>query len=292
MMCKPVSTALLTLAALLSSGHAQAQDVGFQQPYWTERPVIEAIGVSNMEFQPNRASFTVAFEETNDDAEEACRAAADEARRGVQAMRARVPEGLRVSSQLQVNALYEQYRERDGTRVDNERADRITGYVARVSLTVSIEDEAGLTNASEARAAVMAAGPQNTSPLSFRLSPTPQMRQQVYEAAVADAAARARAAAAATNQRLGALLVAQDGQGPCLGQWNDNPQATMQSGRTASMIPNDLSPPTEVFDEIVVTATRRGNAITVADIAALNLPADPPPQTLSSSVCLVYAIGG
>jgi hypothetical protein len=41
---------------------------------------------------------------------------------------------------------------------------------------------------------------------------------------------------------------------------------------------------------IVVTGSRGQAPITVEDIAALNMPADPNPVQVQSAVCLVYAI--
>ena len=47
-------------------------------------------------------------------------------------------------------------------------------------------------------------------------------------------------------------------------------------------------------DSVVVTGSKRdGSTVTItqADIDALNLPSDLPPQTMSASVCMVYAVG-
>ncbi len=288
-------TTALAAALVAVSVPAQAQDRVFTEPYWTTRPVIEAIGQAVVEFAPNRAFFNVTFEATGDTAQEATRSAADNARRGIAAINARVPTGVRIATQVGVQALYEQYRDRDGNRIDNERPDQISGYVARVTLQVTIDDAASLGSAGEARAAAMAAGPQNTSQLSYTLVTTPQMRQQVYAAAVADAHARAQAAASATGRRLGPLLVAQDGRGPCLGQWTELPAGVQRHGQpTEVQSPASAAPPPppgrSADSAIVVTGTRRGEpAITLEDIAALNLPADPNPLPLQTNVCLVYA---
>ncbi|MFZ4121616.1 MAG: SIMPL domain-containing protein [Caulobacterales bacterium] len=282
-------SALAAAVALAFSGAAGAQEtMQFSQPYWTQRPVIETIGMAEVEFAPNRATFSVTFQGTDDTAEGATRKATDAARRGVQAVRARAGQNVRISSQMQVQALYEQYRDREGNRIDNARADQISGYVANATLMVTIDDAGQLSRASEARAAAMAAGPQSTSPLQLSLVTTPEMRRTVYERAMEDAVARARLAAGAAGQRLGTLLVAQDGQGPCLGQWFG-----VSGGVSSFRGPPPPPPPpmmASAMDQIVVTGSGRAPAITVADIEALNLPADPEPLRLSGAVCLVYAI--
>lgn len=283
---RAICAATISAAALI--GTAQAQEQTFSQPYWVTRPVIETIGMATVEFAPNRATFSVTYLAVENTAERATRAAADNARRGEQAIRATVSESVRISSQLSLEPLYEQYRDREGNRIDNTRPDQISSYAARVTLQVSIDNQGNLDSAATARAAAMAAGPEVTTPLNFFLVPTAEMRRQVYADAVADAHGRARAAAAATGQTLGDLLVVQDGRGPCLGQWTELPSGVRGPAPVAAPPP----PRSRLAgnEEIIVTASRSQPAITTEDIAALNLPSEPAPIQLQTNVCLIYAL--
>lgn len=287
----------MTLAGLVvaSAAAASAQDRAFSQPYWTERPVIEAIGRVELEVPPNRAAFDVTFIETEPTADEAAANAAEAARQAEQAIRVRVGTGsVRMSSNLSIETLYEQYRDRDGNRVDNERADRITGYSAEVTLSVDVLE---LAKAADARAAALAARPQNVGELSYSLFADPEMQRNAYRLAVEDAAAKARIAATATGARLGRLMTLQNGQGPCLGQWyavQTGVVAIDRRGDGPAQTQNSVSPITTVRrggdEEIVVTGSRIRPAITVSDIQNLTLPSEPQPIRLSAVVCTIYAV--
>lgn len=275
-------------ALVVSLAPATAQERVFEKPYFVDRPVIEAIGRAWIETRANRASFSVTFVEEGKEADAVAARAAERARLAAAALRAKADATqAQLQSNLSIEALYEQYRDEEGNRRDNAREDKISGYVARAQMNVTMLDIAKLA---EARGAVLAAKPEEAGAVSYELVPTAEMQRKAYEAAVDDAAKRAKASAAAAGATLGPLIVVQEGQGPCLGQWGydtggyDGPRAYAAA-----------PPPPPAPSGMVVTASRIGGKevrITEQDIARLSLPSDPPTRRVSANVCVVYKAGG
>ena len=89
-------------AAALCAAPAMAQERGstFDRPYWLDRSVIEAIGRAQIEALPDRASFSVTFEEVARESGAASAAAADRARLATAAMRQRGGDTLELRSNV------------------------------------------------------------------------------------------------------------------------------------------------------------------------------------------------
>ena len=270
----------------LMCASASAQEAGFDRPYWLDRAVIEAIGRAEIQFAPDRATFSVTFQETAQQAREAEAQAADRARLAAAAIRRRGGEGVKIQSFVAVQPVYHQYTDHQGQHVDSDRPDQIDNYVARVTLSVEVNDTA---HAADARAAAMAVGPESTGDLSYSLRETGEQHRRVFAAAAEDAAQRARLAAQASGAHLGTLLVLQEGQGPCLGSWRGEP------GMEGPPPPPPPPPPpmAPASEAVVVTGSRAGQTLrlTPEDIARLNLPEDLRPLTLTAEVCAVYSAG-
>lgn len=282
---------LLLGLSLFASATAASQSMEggavFEQPYWTERPVIETLGRASLELPPNRGQFSVHFVETHRDSKVAMQAAVERARAAYSAIKSVAGETSEVTTSVMVEPYYEQYRDRDGDRIENRRADKVKGYEARVSVQVLVKDVA---LAGTARAAALALGPERADPLRLYLERTAEVLQQSYEAAVKDGAARARISAAAAGAALGDLLVVQEGNGPCLGRW------TSSAGRVSADRMRQSSP-VPMMEQVVVSASKRGASaddgivVSQAEIEALDLPSDRPKQTVEAQVCMIYAVG-
>ncbi|MEM7458902.1 MAG: SIMPL domain-containing protein [Pseudomonadota bacterium] len=245
--------------------------------------MIEAIGRAKLELAPNRGQFSVQFVETDRNSKAAMEAAVERARGAYAAIKAVAAEQSEVTTSVSVSPYYEQYRDRDGDRIENRRADKVIGYEARVSVQVLIKD-VGL--AGDARAAALALGPEQSDPLRIYLEHTADVLRLAYEAAVQDGSERARLSAAAAQARLGPLLVIQEGQGPCLGQWMGIVGNTYTNREPRANAARKMS-------TVSVTASRLESvpSVSPADIEALNLPSDRPVQTIEAQVCMIYAIG-
>jgi hypothetical protein len=288
------ATAVPALAQSASpTGGRDYQEDVYVTPYWTRRPVIEVLGRAEMEVAPNRAQFSVVYLETDKSANEAMKLVVQRARLAYDTIKKTAGDKARVQTSVDVRPYYEQYRNDDGTVIENTRADKIKGYEARATLNVMIEGDTAL--AGKARAGALALGPENSSGLNTYLQQTADMTRAAYEAAVADAAARARATAQASGAPLGKLLAAQEGNGPCLGRWSTMAGRTSGEPYGYAMAEPPAPPaPAAKLESFAVASQKIGGqqvTITEADIANLNLPSDDVKQTVSASVCLIYAAG-
>ncbi len=286
-----VATAPAAFAQSASpTGGRDYQEDVYVTPYWTRMPVIEAIGRSNMQVAPNRATFSVTYLETDKDAKDAMKLAVQRGKLAYDTIKKTAGDKAIVTSSVYVQPYYEQYRDKDGNKVENDRADKVAGYEARVSLSVQVED---LKLAGTARASALALSPESSTPLSTYLEATTEMNLAAYESAVADGAARAKATATASGAKLGKLLAVQEGSGPCLGRWSttsgsDDSYYYGAEAAYASAPPPPPPPPPSVASGMI---GRQQVTITQADIDTLNLPSDDPKQTISSSVCMIFAAG-
>ncbi|KCZ45278.1 MULTISPECIES: SIMPL domain-containing protein [unclassified Hyphomonas] len=274
-----------------TGGRDYQEDV-YVTPYWTRMPVIESIGRANMQVAPNRASFSVTYLETDKDAEDAMKLAVQRARLAYDTVKKIAGDKAIVQSSVSVAPYYEQYRDKDGYKIENDRPDKVVGYEAEASLSVVIED---ISVAGEARAAVLALSPETSTPLRTYLEATTELNLAAYEAAVADGSARAKATAEASGSKLGKLLAVQEGNGPCLGRWTTSAGVNSDyHDRSRNMVAAPAAEAGMRNESIIVTAQKIGNKevqITQEDIDALNLPSDLPKLSISSSVCMIYAVG-
>jgi len=189
------TTAAAFLPAL-AQGAPDFQDQAFTTPYWTRVPVIEVLGRADMQVAPNRANFSVTYLETDKDSKKAMQLAVERGRLAYETIKKAGGKDSVIQSSVNVTALYEQYKDKDGNRIDNERSDKIRAYEARVTLSVTVED---VSKAGTARAGALALGPENSSGLSTYLERTTELNREAYEAAVKDATARAAASLTAAS---------------------------------------------------------------------------------------------
>lgn len=275
---------LASACLVVLNAQASAQEATFERPYWLERPVIEALGRAQVASAADRASFSVTFREVASQSRDAMFAASDRARLAAAAIRSRGGDSVRISSSADIEAIHEEYRNREGERVSSERADQVENYSVSVTLEIQVSD---VSRAASVRAAAMAVGPEETSDLNYSLDENSAARLRAYRGAVQDAAARARVAAEAGGVALGRLLVLQEGQGPCLGRWQYGAARERGGVQNAPMAVQESGE-----DEIVVTGSRiRTLRLTAEEIARMQLPEDVPPLELTAQVCAIYAAG-
>jgi uncharacterized protein YggE len=276
----------LSLACIVAPV-AMAQTPAFTRPYWVDKGVVEAQGRAELQVAPNRARFSAAYVETERTAADASARATERARLAYAAIKAKAGKDARVQTSVSVFPIYDTYKDKDGNVQSYTTPDRISRYSARADVVVTLTDTA---KAGVARAAALAAQPESSGQVSFYLERTAEMSREAFAAAAKDAAERAKAAAGAMGATLGPLLVLQEGQGPCLGEWY-TPEAGVDDRmyRAEAMAsPPPPPPPPSPVAEIMIAGQRV--AITEADVERLNLPSDPEPMSIRSGVCAVYAI--
>jgi uncharacterized protein YggE len=268
------------------------------RPYWWDQPVVEGLGRAELEVQPNRAFFSVSFVHNDSDAARSADEPIARARLAYDAIKKVTGNKARVETSIEVEPYYEQYRDKEGELIDNERADKVKGYQAKATVTAYLSD---ISLAGPARAAAMALGPQVADDIEFDVVQTVDMQRAAFKLAAEDARARAQIAATAAGGMLGGLLVLQEGQGPCMGNWSTAqiarqagspppPPSTSQGAQSALEFARSLSVGER---RVVVTGSRYGGGrieLTEADIERYSLPSDGEPQTVDGSVCAIYVL--
>ena len=286
--------ALVLLALVAAPALAQVPPAELGQrfvpaPWWMRDPVVASLGSVRTEVPANRAAFTAQFSAVERDVAEASNAAAKKVREVDQSLRSLGAERVRLTTTFQTRPLYDQYRQKDGTLVDNSRADKIDRYEVTAVLSVEVRDTDVLERAYRL---VVAAKPSAIGGVGFSLEPTNALKTWLQVEAARDAAKRARLSVEASGGRLGAPKVVDSSGGVCetqvLAGW---PSYVGAAAATDVSAPND----------IVVTAQRRSApsapppppapAPSLDQRAeAVQVTLQPPLQMLEASACVVYAL--
>ena len=173
-------------------------------PWWMRDPVVAARGRVHLNRTANRASFTATFSEVGDTAEQALANAARRSGPLDARLQAFGEEKLRFTRTFTTRPLYRQYRDADGNRVDNERADQIERYEVSSTIRIDIRDVAAVE---AVYAAVTAASPSSVSTVNWTLVADDATISALATAATRDATLRAREGAEAAGARLGPVRI-------------------------------------------------------------------------------------
>jgi uncharacterized protein YggE len=285
----------LAQTAPASGGQAGAPRLYDPSPWWMRESVIASTGHVRTEIASNRANFSASFQAVERTAADATRIAADKVRALGQALAAYGPAAVRVETTFNMRPLYDQYRDENGRLIDNQRADQIERYEVNAQVSIEVREVANLERV---YATVLAARPNATTPVYFRLEPDNETRTELFGLAVADAARRARLATEATGARLGPVklidptaracqtdvLVAGAPRNDAVG---DTPyQDVMVTAQRVRGAPPP--PPAPMMAEAAKADGAGGQTI---DPASMQLPLQPPLQELTAAACVVYALG-
>jgi uncharacterized protein len=196
--------ALIAAPAMAQTPPATIGQPFIPAPWWIKDPVIASMGHVQAEVPANRARFAARFSVVEKTAAAATTAATAKARELDAALAALGKDRVRLATSLFTRPLYDQYRQKDGTLVENQRADQIESYEVTAVLAIEVRDTDVLERAY--RLAV-AARPSAIDAPSFSLEPDNGLKSWLYEAAVKDGARRARLASSAAGARLGAVKI-------------------------------------------------------------------------------------
>jgi uncharacterized protein YggE len=279
-------------AAMVIAPAATAQEAGqYVRPYWWDKPVVEGLGRAIIEVAPNRARFDLAFVETDSKSDEAMKKAVQRSKIAYDAIKKVAGDKARVTTSVNVDAYYKQYRDKEGVVQTNDRADQVEGYQARVSMSVLLTDP---SLAGRARAAALALGPQDMNPIYIFLEQTTEMQRAALDEAAKDARARAQLSATAAGARLGDLLIVQEGTESCMGGWSSGQVARVLNSDgyypPPAYAPPPPPPPPSAPPVAQGQIGRQQITISERDLAGLDLPSDPNPQTMQASVCMVWTL--
>lgn len=276
--------ALVATTAFAQTPPAQIGERYVPAPWWMREPVIASIGNVRTELPANRAQFSASFQAVERTAEEATRKAADKVREISRALGAYGAERVQVETTFQMRPLYDQYKNKEGTVVENQRSDKIDAYEVNANMSVSVRDVAVLE---KVYAAVLAARPSATQPVYFLLEPSNEVKTWLQSEAVKDAARRGRQAAEAAGARLAGVKVIDPTGRACetdvLAGWpsygGGQPSPTdVDAPQTASrmaMAPPPPPPPPPPAPGMDIQVTLQ-----------------PPMRTLTDHACVVYGLLG
>ncbi|MCR6658230.1 MAG: SIMPL domain-containing protein [Asticcacaulis sp.] len=201
---------MTVVAGLALAGTASAQTVAPQAspydraPWWMKESVITQTGYVFTEIPANRANFSATFLTVADTAEKAQNLAIAQTKGLNQALDKLGKDKVRISTSFSMRALYEQYRDKNGNRIEDQRGDKIEKYQVSLNLSVEVRDTALLERA---YALVLAAAPTSSTPINFNLQPDNETNTWLYTEAVKDAHTRALQSAAAAGGKLSGIKV-------------------------------------------------------------------------------------
>jgi len=195
------------MAAAVAASGAMAQAPAPQSqfdraPWWMKTPVITQTGNVFTEVPANRASFSATFLSVDDSLDKAQAKAIQQTKALQQALAKLGADKVRVTTGFSMRALYEQYKDKNGNRIEDQRGDKINGYEVSISISLEVRDMSVLERA---YALVLAASPTTTQQIYFSLQPDNATNTWLYSEAIKDAHTRAVNAATAAGARLGAV---------------------------------------------------------------------------------------
>lgn len=289
------------VAGLFITGSAAAQTAVpsaspyDRAPWWMKESVITQTGYVFTEIPANRANFSATFLTVADTAEKAQALAIEQTRGLNQALDKLGKDKVRISTSFSMRALYDQYRDKNGNRIEDQRGDKIEKYQVSLNLSVEVRDTAQLE---KAYALVLAAAPTSSTPINFNLQPDNETNTWLYAEATKDAHTRAVQSAAAAGGKLGGIKVIDPTGRACetdiLARAPDNAwdntqaQEVAYAGRRPSPIP---VPPVPQMAMMNAAAPIQGSA-EYLEAKALQNPfiQTPPLQRLEAKSCVVYGL--
>ncbi|WP_017667177.1 SIMPL domain-containing protein [Sandarakinorhabdus sp. AAP62] len=279
------------LAALIAApAFAQTPPASIGQPFipapwWMKDPVIASMGHVRTEVPANRAHFAARFSAVEKTAAGATTAATVKAKELDAALAALGKERVRLTTSLSTRPLYDQYRQKDGTLVENSRADMIEAYEVTAVLSVEVRDTALLERAY--RLAV-AARPSAIDTPAFQLEPENELKTWLFEAAVKDAARRARLATVAAGSRLGMVKLIDPSGGVCqtqvLAGW---PSYAGESPATDVQVSGSMARHADAAPAMMAAPPPPG----LEKLAgAVQVTLQPPLHSLTAQACVIYGL--
>ncbi len=265
-------------------------------PWWMREPIIAATGEVQTHLTANRARFSAQFSSLDRSLAAAQRMASDKVRVLAKTLQAYGADKARVETSLSVQPIYEQYRDKDGNLQTNSRPDKIERYDVRVIFNVQVRD---LDVLERAYAAVASAHPTSMAQVYFSLEPDNETNAELFRAAMADAARRARLAAEATGAKLGRVRLIDPTSRACetdvlvagaprgFGQDAGGVQEITVTGQRRMENGQRLAVPPPPPPPLAIAAPPAPGEEVSADQL---LPLQPPLQLLSRRACVVYAL--
>lgn len=286
-----ILAAVLVAAApqtLAQTSPAAASDAARfdKAPWWMDKPIIASSGYVTSEVTANRATFRATYHVVDRDPATATKAAADKVKALGSVLAAYGADKVRVATTFQITPLYDQYRDKDGQLVDNERADKIKTYQVAAIVSVEVRD---VRLIEQVYATALSAKPSTTEPVNFRLEPDNETKTQMFRAAVEDAARRARLAVEAAGAKLGGVKLIDPTGRACETDVLVAGAGRSGEGGEAYNVAMAAPPPAPM---VAVPMLQKRLSETGLNPDDFRLPLQAPMQSLEARACVVFGLAG
>jgi uncharacterized protein len=285
-----VASAVCLMAAQPVMAQTAAISGYDKAPWWMKDSVITQTGSVYTEIQANRANFSATFLSVDDTAEKAQAKSIQQTRALQQALEKLGKDAVRVTTGFSMRPLYEQYRDKEGNRIENKRGDKIENYEVSLNLTLEVRDLSVLENA---YALVLAAAPTRTANIRFTLQPSNETNTWLYNQAIKDARQRATDGVAAAGGKLGAIKVIDPTGRACKTDILARGADDTHSRDYANLADDDGRPaPPVIQPRITPKAEYTEPTAEALEAKALQntFIQTPPLQRLTATACVVYGV--
>ena len=198
------ATAALWGQALTAQDSVPTERRTVPAPWWMRDPVIAATGSVHIYLPANRAAFEASFSQVERTAEDAMEAVSRRSAALDTRLQAIGANRVQFTRTFATRPLYRQYRDGEGNRVDNERADMIENYQVLSTVSIEVRDMAVIEQVYNL---VAQASPNQIAPIRWSLQPDDAVISALAVAAMRDATSRARQGAEAAGARLGPVRI-------------------------------------------------------------------------------------
>lgn len=251
------------------------------KPYWIDKPVIEVIGRSNVMFNPNRVSMNFSVQEINENADDGLAKLTKRTKPVIEKVKSLLGKDDSITVNYRREAIYQQYKDKDGNKISNQREDKIENYVLHWDIAITTQK---FEIVPKIKAEILAIGNSRMNNAEYySFVPSTEQTRQVFQNAVEDGARRAEVVASINKGSKLKLLVVQEGQTQCLSS------PTTQTGNVVAQDEYEMkTSPAMAMAEPAPPPEQNGGARLQA--SDLIMPSAPSKYPLEASVCMVYAI--
>lgn len=250
------------------------------KPYWIDRPVIEVIGRSNVMFNPNRVSMNFSVQEINENADDGLAILTKRTKPVIEKVKSMLGKDDAITVNYRREAIYQQYKDKEGNKISNQREDKIENYVLHWDIAITTQK---FEIVPKIKAEILAIGNSKMNHSEYySFAPSTEQTRQAFQTAVEDGARRAEMVASINKGSKLKLLVVQEGQSQCLSS------PTTQAGNVSAQY-DMVERAAPIMAEAMPAPPPPPNA---AKLQAndLIMPSAPAKYPLTASVCMVYAI--
>jgi uncharacterized protein YggE len=286
--------AIVLTATLLLTGSALAQPAPGNTlpaprydlaPWWMRDSIIASSGFAEVEVPSNRANFSAQFQVVDRDVATATRLASEKIKALGGVLSSYGAEKVRIETSFSTRPLFDQYRDKEGNLVENQRADKIERYEVTANVRIEVRD---LRLIERVYATVLSAKPSSSGAVGFSLDADNETKTQIYADAVKDANRRARLSVAAAGGSIGAVKLIDPTGRAC--ETDVLVAGADRSGTDQpayESYPAPAPPMMASMDMIAVRKAETGAGLTPDQFM---LPLQPPAQKLTATACVIYAL--